>query len=312
MAYPKVSSAGSRLYMKFRKPLTSAQGIACWEDRAFILYDTGIGAVYDLKNRNVRPVDVFPLGSYNWGRPSADFKNHANSCNFSGIHYEGNPIPLLYVDTGAGIGADGDGYYYRLAVENITCQIDDNGNESYQGKTLQTIAIKPEGDPERGFVKPGWGCPCHVLDGEGGFIYACCTRYRTKRGCVPEGENNALIVTKYAIPKLTDGAKVSLGGEDILDQWVFEDDTLFTQSGVFYQGKIYYIFGCAIHDYPNHVMVVDLQNRRIEKRMDDDLGIFGLDEFECGTFYQGMLLVNANDVGKSEGNLYAIREDLYR
>lgn len=307
MAYPRVSSEGSSLYMKFRKPLTSAQGIAVWGDLAFILYDTGVGAVYDLKNKNPRPLDVFPLGSYNVGRPSPDFKNHANSCNFSSQHWDGNPIPLLYVDVGAGIGADEDGYFYRLAVENITCE-----DGMYRGKVLQTVAVKPEGDPEKGYVVPGWGCPCHVLDPQGGYIYLCCTRYRTKRGCVPEGENNALIVTKYAIPEVVEGSKVSLGSKDILDQWVFEDDTLFTQSGVFHDGKIYYIFGCAIHDYPNHVMVIDLKKGCIEKRMDDDLGIFGLDEFECGIFYDGKLLVNANDVGKPEGNLYAIREDLYR
>ena len=104
MAYEHLSSAGSGLYMKFRKPLTSAQGIASWNDRAFILYDTGACAVYDLKNRRVRPLDVFPLGSYNWGKPDLNFKNHANSCNFSHQHWEGNPIPLLYVTIGTGIG----------------------------------------------------------------------------------------------------------------------------------------------------------------------------------------------------------------
>ena len=310
MAYEHLSSAGSGLYMKFRKPLTSAQGIASWNDRAFILYDTGACAVYDLKNRRVRPLDVFPLGSYNWGKPDLNFKNHANSCNFSKQHWEGNPIPLLYVDVGAGIGADEDGYFYRVAVENITCQVDAEGNENYRGQVLQTITVKPEGDEARGFRDPGWGCPCHVLDAEGGYLYAVTARFRTTRAALRPGEKNALIITKYAVPEVVAGTKVQLTGKDILDQWELEDDTLFTQSGIFHNGKIYYFFGCAIHDYPNHVMVIDLENRRIEKRLDDDLGIFGLDEFECGTVYNGMLLVNANEVGSPDGNLYVIREDI--
>lgn len=310
MDYPRVSSAGSRLYMKFRKPLTSAQGMAVWQDRVFILYDTGVCGVYNLQSRCGRPLDVFPLGSYNSGKPTADFKNHANSCAFSREHYEDNPIPLLYVDSGAGVGADEDGYFYRVKVENITCMVDEAGNESYRGKVLQTIVVKPEGDPQRGFRDPGWGCPCHVLDAEGGIIYTVSARYRTTRGSVPEGAKNAFIITKYPVPEVVEGTTVQLTGKDILDQWVLEDDTLFTQSGIFHQGKIYYFLGCAIHDYPNHVMVIDLQNRRIEKRLDDDLRIFGLDEFECGAVYQGMLLVNANEVGAPEGNLYVIREDL--
>ena len=312
MDYAHVSSAGSSLYMKFRKPLTSAQGIASWGDRAFILYDVGVCAVYDLKSRSSRPLDVFPLGSFNWGKPCHDFKNHANSCEFSRQHWEGNPIPLLYVDAGAGIGSDKDGYFYRIKVENITSTVDEAGNESYRGKVLQTVVVRPEGDPERGFRDPGWGCPCHVLDAEGGFIYTVSARYRTTRGSLPEGKTNALIITKYPVPEVVEGSTVRLAGKDILDQWVLEDDTLFTQSGIFYQGKIYYFFGCAVYDYPNHVMVIDLQNRRIEKRLDDDLGIFGLDEFECGTIYNGMLLVNANEVGAPDGNLYMIREDLLR
>ena len=312
MAYPRVSSAGSRLYMKFRKPLTSAQGIACWDDRAFMLYDTGVCAVYDLKSKNSRPLDVFPLGSYNCGKPSADFRNHANACEFSHQHWQDNPIPLLYLDAGAGIGADEDGYFYRIKVENITRTVDEAGDESYQGKVLQTVVVKPEGDPARGFRDPGWGCPCHVLDAEGGFLYAVTARFRTTRAGLREGEKNALIITKYAVPEVVEGTTVQLTGKDILDQWELEDDTLFTQSGIYHEGKIYYFFGCAIHDYPNHVMVIDLRNRRIEKRLDDDLGIFGLDEFECGIMWNGMLLVNANEVGSPDGNLYAIREDLFR
>lgn len=42
----------STLYMKFQKEMPSAQGMSIWNNRAFILYDTGGCGVYDLTSRN--------------------------------------------------------------------------------------------------------------------------------------------------------------------------------------------------------------------------------------------------------------------
>ena len=92
-----LSGADSKLYMRFEKAWhRAAQGMGIWGDRAFILYDTGACAVYDLVTRNEKPLDVIKLGSYNDGVPTRDYLNHANDCMFSKTHYEGNPIPLLY------------------------------------------------------------------------------------------------------------------------------------------------------------------------------------------------------------------------
>ena len=67
----------------------SVQGMSVWQDRLFQLYHTGDCNVYDLATGSSEPIATFRLGS-------ASDSNHANSCNFSTIHYRGNPIPLLW------------------------------------------------------------------------------------------------------------------------------------------------------------------------------------------------------------------------
>ena len=80
-----------------------------------------------------------------------------------------------------------------------------------------------------------------------------------------------------------------------------------------YLQRIRCVFLVMSEDYiRSHFGEIRSHADAIEKRLDDDLGIIGLDEFECGTNYNGMLLVNANEVGAPDGNLYMIREDLLR
>ena len=114
-----VSGAESKVFMRFEKAKRSAQGMGIWGDRLFMLYDTGWCSVHDLQTRSPKALDVFKLGSFNDGTPTKDYLNHSNDCVFSKIHYQGNPIPLLYVTIGTGTGMDEDGYFYRCAVENI-------------------------------------------------------------------------------------------------------------------------------------------------------------------------------------------------
>ena len=170
----------SRLFMRFHKTMRSVQGMAIRQDEAFILYDTGVCFVYDLKHKQAEPVASFKLGSYNDGQPAKEYLNHANHCMFGRIHYKGNPIPLLYVTVGSGIGADEDGYYYRLSVENIQ-----KTAEGYQASVLQTITYQPSAMTGSPYVAPCWGCPAFFVDTDAGKLYMFSARYRTKRGCVP-------------------------------------------------------------------------------------------------------------------------------
>ena len=105
-----LDGSGSEFYMAYYRPIRNGQGMAVTGDRAFVLHDTGVCAVLDLISKDPRPVSVFPLGSYNAGKPSREYLNHANSCMFGAVHWGNNPIPLLYVTIGAGIGSDEDGF----------------------------------------------------------------------------------------------------------------------------------------------------------------------------------------------------------
>lgn len=291
----------STLYMRCHKPLPSAQGMAIWEDRAYILYDTGVCGVFDLQTRDPRPLSVFPLGSYNTGKPAREYLNHANSCMFSRFHREGNPIPLLYVTVGSGIGADGDGYFYRCAVENII-QGEDG---SCRAETVQTICFRPEGTLPLGMEPPCWGCPCFLVDNDGGFLYLFSARFRTKQGCVPEGKENAFLITKFPLPDPEKGGMIHLDYGDMLDQFAVPSDILFTQGGTILNGKLYYTFGYPKGGYPLNLLVFDLEKKALSAQVGNLTEAFGREEMECCAAYRGQLLCNTCD-----GSIFALEENL--
>ncbi len=286
----------SRLFMRFEKKMRSVQGMAIWQDEAFILYDTGVCFVYDLNQKGQEPTASFKLGSYNDGQPSKDYLNHANHCMFGGIHHEGNPLPLLYVTIGAGIGADEDGYYYRLSVENIV-----KTPEGYEPRVLQTITYQPSDMGDFPYESPCWGCPAFFVDTDAGKLYIFSARYRTKRGCVPEGKTNAYIVTTFDLPALDAGSLVRLTAKDIRDQFVVESDVAFTQGGQMTDGIIYYTFGLPEKDYPDRMMAFDVKQKKVLYLLDYLDAPLNREEIECCDWYKGQLLCNTNG-----GALYAL------
>ena len=289
--------SASTLYMKFDKILRSAQGMAIWQDRAFILYDTGMCGVYDLKGRTAAPLAAFPLGSYNEGMPTRDYLNHANHCMFGSLHWGDNPIPLLYVTVGTGIGADADGYYYRLSVENIV-----ESAAGYRAEVLQTVTYQPSESVPAPWEAPCWGCPAFFVNNAENALYIFSARYRTKRGCVPEGEHNAYIITRFDLPSLDAGPLVRLTARDIRDQFSVASDIPFTQGGQLTDGILYYTFGCPKAGYPVHVMAFDLRKKSLLWQAGNMDEAFRGEEIECCDWYKGQLLCNTNG-----GSLYALR-----
>ncbi len=276
------------LHMRYRKAwTTSAQGMGIWNGKAFILYDTGVCAVYDLDGKNGEPLDVFRLGSYNDGIPTKDHLNHANDCMFSKIHLGGNPIPLLYVTTGTGIGKDADGFFYRCAVENIRFD-----GRSYSSETIQIISYVPTQEDGTKYLLPCWGCPAWLMDPDEGFLYIFSAQYRTKRECVPQGKRNRYIVTKFALPDPAMGGAVRLTCADILDQFSVESDVMFTQGGTIHNGYLYYTFGVPQGNYPNTIMIFDLHKKTLHRvigNLDEDMCH---EEIECCAVHDGRLYAN--------------------
>lgn len=293
---PVYDGSTSRLFMKFDKILRSAQGMAIWQDQAFILYDTGACAVYDLKSREARPLAAFPLGSFNEGAPTREYLNHANQCMFGGVHYKENPIPLLYVTTGTGTGADADGYYYRLSVENIV-----RTPQGFTAQTVQTVTYQPSEMVGLPWASPCWGCPAFFVDTADEALYIFSARYRTKRGCVPAGKTNAYIITRFPLPKVNAGPLIRLTAADIQDQFQIESDVEFTQGGQLTNGILHYTFGCPKIGYPNRVMAFDVKKKKVLYLVDHLDDAFCGEEIECCDWYEGQLLCNTCD-----GSLYIL------
>lgn len=285
----------SHLYMEFETLLPAAQGMAIWEDRAYILYDTGVCGVYDLKTHMKEPLAQFPLGSYNNGTPTKDYLNHANSCMFSDIHYHNNPIPLLYVVIGTGTGEDEDGFYYRCAVENIVRHVDAQGKEHYSAETVQIISYRPGAEDKSGYEKPGWGCPAFLIDCRTKSLYMFSSRYRSKYGYIPESGQNTYIVTRFRLPEISEGGWIRLTADDIKDQFLTDSKTLFTQGGTIADGKLYYTFGLPRREYPVTILIFDLENKTLCTQISNLDRAFRDEEIECCAFHRGKLLCNTHD-----------------
>jgi len=295
-----LSGAQTRTYMRFHRMPPAAQGMGIYEDRAYILYNTGMCAVHDLLRQDYEPIDYFPLGSFNDGTPTKDYLNHANSCMFSKHHYQGNPIPLLYVTIGTGIGADEDGYFYRCAVENLTSSLGEDGKEHFHAETLQVITYMPGDMTGRKWMQPCWGCPAFLMDPDEECLYIFSAQYRTKRECLPEDLQNTYIITKFRLPKLSEGSMVRLTPEDILDQFTVKSGVMFTQGGTIADGKLIYTFGCP-RRYPDQIMVFDLKEKKLLHEIGDMDEAFCQEEIECCAPYRGKLLCNT-----SKGGIYEI------
>ena len=296
-----LDGSGSERYMTCHRPVPNTQGMGIWEDRAFMLYDTGVCAVFDLKTRSGKPLDVFPLASYNTGKPSRDYLNHANSCMFGAAHRGDNPIPLLYATIGTGIGYDEDGYFYRCSVEDLQEQADG----TFRAEIVQTICYHPQGQLPQGVEAPCWGSPCFLVDNDTGFLYIFSARYRTKRGCTPEGKENAYIITKFNLPDPAQGGMIRLGPEDILDQFCVSSDVLFTQGGTIYKSKLYYTFGYPKGGYPLQIMVFDLQRKTLCAQIGNLTEAFEEEEIECCDIYRNRLLCNT-----CAGSIFALEEGI--
>ena len=286
-----------QIFMKYERKLRAGQGMDILGDRAFLLFDSGMCGVYDLKKRQDEALDFFPLGSYNEGVPAREYRNHANSCMFGSLIPEGKEMPYLYVTIGSGIGTDEDGFHYRCAVEEIT----KTAEGAHQAKTLQIITYRPEEMGDLPWEQPAWGCPAFFADEKKKKMYILSARYRTKHGCVPEGKKNAYIVTAFDLPDLEAGTMVRLSPRDIKDQFAVESDVLFTQGGALYDDKIYYTFGCPGGGYPNHVMVFDLEKKEIICNIGDMDEGFDQEEIECCARYGEKFLCNT-----STGSIYEV------
>lgn len=298
-----------RLYMRYDKILPSAQGMAVYGDMAFILYHTGVCALYDLKTRDPKPLARFPLGSYNSGVPARDYLNHSNQCMFSGEYLEGNTIPLLYVTCGCGVGRDQDGFFYRCAVEDVHVErMADGRCTRAESRLIQTLVFSDEDIGKTSYEKPCWGCPAWFVDSANDCLYIFSSRWRTTKEFLEHYNANRYIITKMRKPPLVD-AFVRLTAADILDQFLVPFDILFTQGGMISGDKMFYTFGLGDNSYPIGLRVYDLTGRCVCGKVDLSGSIFGHEEIESCSFYNGELFCNTN-TNAGTGGIYSLGTNL--
>lgn len=307
MIYPN-----TELYMPFHNPTgqldglrRSVQGFAVWGDWAFILYHTGVCAVYDLATRDPRPLEVFRLASYNADETDKRFINHANDLM---IVPGADGAPLMYITAGNSGELDREGRYIAYCAVEAIDITEADGRPHFATRLVQSIYFKPEGIETTPYQPVGWGWPASLVDVERGEYVMFSARYRTTKDFVDRYNENNYIVTRFALPEVRPGNEaVVLTPADIVGQFALPFDVLITQGGMIADGKLYYTFGFGRVGAPSAMRVYDLARETTDARLDFSFTPFGGLEIECCAFYGGRLLVNTQSPkATNTGFLYAI------
>lgn len=164
-------------------PSTTQQGMSIYNGKAFLLYNKGGLAIYDL-------IDKQSIAEITLASASAD--NHCNSANFSTEFASGGVYPLLYISECYG--------QHRCFVEDVT----------NSGSTLiQTITFSNEnGDYANSTYSNAFDW---ILDND--------TNMLMTYGLMSDGKHK---IKRFAKPD-TSNATVTLRELDVIDEWIVED-----------------------------------------------------------------------------------------
>lgn len=155
----------------------SAQGMAIWQDKAYLFNDGGHCRVMDLKSGII-------LREFNLA--SASEKTHVNAACFGKELY--NNFPVIYISE-----------YNKPSRCFVEC-VDDVGS-----KLIQTIQAKEDGN---NVYVQSW-----IVDTEREHIYAI-ARQSPPKG---EKNSSIVKITKYQLPKYKDGKEITLSEKNVLD-----------------------------------------------------------------------------------------------
>lgn len=258
---------------KLKKPVGQTngfQGSACYGDELFVFFHEGGAAVYDLDSGSSVPKSSFSLDS-------AGPTNHANCANFSNVFHEGNTdYPLLYV-TSTGNDAPEE---MKCSVENIT-----KTGGVFSSENVQEIHLTNDGFADAGLLEV-WGWPNWLVDAENGYLYAFSAKFRTSQS--QYYDQNVYIANKFKLPKVSDGAVITLGVDDLIEQKTFEYNVQVTQAGTIFNNKIFYTFGWGTIWSPFKIGVYDLLSNSLYASITP----IGIDEEPESCFvYDGKLMV---------------------
>ena len=265
------------------------QGLEIWDDYIFSCEDGGHVNIYDFKSADPKPVAGFELAS---SHPD----NHVNNVCFGVETKRGASFPLLYITNGK-VGSELE---WLCFVESITRR-----GKRFSSEIAQTIELDGSKWAEKGYVSI-FGAPSWLVDRERGFIWIFSARKRTVAKVTKHAWENQYVATKFRIPSLSEGAKVRLDENDILDQVVFPYEVWFTQAGCMHDGKIYFCFGVGKQDdsRPSCIRVYDTDRRTITARYNVQEQV--IYEPEDIVVKDGVMYVNTNTNAKKTSDLPCI------
>lgn len=254
------------------------QGMEICKGYIFSGEDGGHVNVYDFDSASGKPVGGFDLAS-------SGPDNHVNNLEFGLETKEGASFPLLYISN----GKVGSAIEWTCFVESITLK-----DGVFSSEIAQTIVLDGcKGWKDKGYEEI-FGAPSWLIDRDDKALWVFSARKRTTLGVTVNSADNNYIATKFRIPTLSEGEKIILGADDILDQAVFPYDVWFTQAGCIYDGRIYYCYGIGKQDWdrPSVICAYDLKEKKIAARYDlqEDIPY----EMEDIVIKDGWMYVNTN------------------
>ena len=213
----------------------TAQGMAIWGDKAYLLNNPGWCRIYDFGRGMV--ICSFPLASL-------DENNHANNASFGFEKVGGSNMPGLYVSE----------YRkpYRCFVEKV---------EEGKSSLIQTITSDCRGDNA---VNQDW-----VVDRKSRKLYSI-----SKLEVIKEGNKTTRRhhIVRYRLPSLSEGANVVLLEKDMEDAFDVYFPNIF--QGATIRGRYMYVSAGLQDgheqrwDAKRALIVIDLKQKRIKHIMD--------------------------------------------
>ena len=237
------------------------QGMAIYGEYAFLLTNTGLCEIYDMRK------DLF-AGSLVLA--SAHAKNHANNACF-GVEYpkDNNKFPALYISECVAP--------YRCYVENIS---------EYESRLIQIIQFRIGNKPQ---AVHDW-----IVDRETNHIYAVTQLYPFNK----EQNGFGTQIVKFNLPSI-DAQEVILSDVDIEDSFeVFFPHIL--QGGVIHNHTLYLPSGTSADSQVQYgkdkaIVIIDLKAKEIKKIIDVQ-GILN-NEPEGAAFWGKSLMISCAPKG---------------
>lgn len=221
------------------------QGMDIWGEYIFSCQNQGIGTIYRLTGDSFEKVSQFDLASF-------DRSNHANVTSFGVEKVDASdPFPVAYISH----------CHKRLINDRKDlCFVERIMPDMQSSELVQTI-FYDDVNKDFGYALQ-W-----VVDRKNGFLYGY---GNTVNNTDPTNRHR---VIKFRLPKLSEGAFVTLRPEDALENYTIEEVSGFKFNPVgqgldIRNGKLYMPTGVGDERRPSILYIWDLRKRKMTKVVD--------------------------------------------